>query len=43
MPVKAGEEALKARDLGVLEGLQDKAGGNDVQEIQRMIAQLQRK
>jgi vacuolar protein sorting-associated protein 16 len=40
--VKAGEEALKAKDAALLEGLRDKATGNSVAEIERMIAELRR-
>lgn len=40
MVVKAGEEALKAKDLNSLELLRDKASGQQVVEIERMITQL---
>ena len=40
LPVKAGEEALKARDINALQELKAKAGGNAVQELERMIKQL---
>lgn len=39
---KAGEEALKARDRGMLEDLRTKATGNFALDIDRMIAQLQK-
>ncbi|KAI9846978.1 MAG: hypothetical protein M1837_003334 [Sclerophora amabilis] len=45
MLVKAGEEALRAKDVGALERLKAKAaggGGGTVGEIERMIAQLKR-
>jgi hypothetical protein len=38
--VKAGEEALKAKDKTLLEELRTKATGNSVLDIDRMIAQL---
>ncbi|KAF1815594.1 vacuolar protein-like protein sorting vps16 [Eremomyces bilateralis CBS 781.70] len=38
--VRAGEEALKAKDLGALHDLKSKAAGNTVGELDRMIAQL---
>lgn len=41
--VKAGEEALKAKNVGALEQLRDKASGQAVMEIDRMIKQLTRK
>ena len=40
MVVKAGEEALKAKDLNALELLRDKASGPQLGEIERMINQL---
>ncbi|SMY21189.1 unnamed protein product [Zymoseptoria tritici ST99CH_1A5] len=40
--VKAGEEALKAKDRALLEDLRTKATGNSVLDIDRMIAQLQK-
>ncbi|KAI1935115.1 Vacuolar protein sorting-associated protein 16 [Ophidiomyces ophidiicola] len=43
MPVKAGEEALKAKDIGSLERLRNRATGNAVVEIDRMISQLRPK
>lgn len=41
--VKAGEEALKAKDVNTLEVLRTKASGPAVSEIDRMIAQLRPK
>jgi len=40
MIVKAGEEALKAKDMNSLEHLRDKASGAQLTEIERMITQL---
>ncbi|KAI1608245.1 Vps16, N-terminal region-domain-containing protein [Exophiala viscosa] len=40
MVVKAGEEALKAKDLNSLELLRDKANGQQQVEIERMLNQL---
>lgn len=40
MIVKAGEEAVKAKDLDSLEMLRDKASGQQTGEIERMISQL---
>ncbi|KAI9837217.1 MAG: hypothetical protein M1819_000291 [Sarea resinae] len=40
MPVKAGEEALRAKDLNSLEVLKTKASGSAVHDIDRMIKQL---
>jgi len=40
MIVKAGEEALKAKDLSALESLRDKANGQQLVEIERMVTQL---
>ena len=40
MVVKAGEEALKAKDLNALELLREKAGAGQAGEIERMINQL---
>lgn len=40
MIVKAGEEALKAKDLNSLESLRDKANGQQLVEIERLITQL---
>lgn len=37
---KAGEEALKAKDMATLEELRDKATGAQLTEIERMITQL---
>lgn len=37
---KAGEEALKAKDVQTLEQLRDKATGTQLTEIERMITQL---
>ena len=42
MVVKAGEEALKAKDLKQLEDLRGKATGPQSGEIERMINQLKR-
>ncbi|KIW59851.1 hypothetical protein PV05_00117 [Exophiala xenobiotica] len=43
MIVKAGEEALKAKDLTSLESLRDKANGQQQVEIERMLTQLRPK
>lgn len=43
MVVKAGEEALKAKDLNALELLRPKANGTQLAEIERMINQLRPK
>lgn len=43
MVVKAGEEALKAKDVNSLELLRAKASGPAVGEIDRMINQLRPK
>lgn len=40
MVVRAGEEALKAKDMNSLAELKAKATGNAVHEIERMIGQL---
>ncbi|KAK5103934.1 Vacuolar protein sorting-associated protein 16 [Lithohypha guttulata] len=40
MVSKAGEEALKAKDMNTLEQLRDKASGPQLIEVERMIAQL---
>lgn len=40
LPAKAGEEALKAKDLGTLESLRSQASGPAATEIERMINQL---
>lgn len=37
---KAGEEALKAKDMNALEQLREKATGAQLTEIERMITQL---
>lgn len=37
---KAGEEAVKSKDLNALELLRDKANGQQLVEIERMITQL---
>ena len=42
MIVKAGEEALKAKDLKQLEDLRSKAAGPQSSEIERMINQLKK-
>jgi hypothetical protein len=43
MIVKAGEEALKAKDVKALELLRTKASGPSVSEIDRMLIQLKPK
>jgi len=43
MIVKAGEEALKAKDLNSLELLRDKADGQQLVEIERMLTNLRPK
>jgi hypothetical protein len=43
MVVRAGEEALKAKDMNALELLRDKATGPQSAEIERMINQLRPK
>lgn len=40
MLVKAGEEALKAKDMNTLQELSSKATGQQAVEIERMITQL---
>lgn len=40
MVVKAGEEAVKAKDVKMLEELRGRATGHSVGEIDRMINQL---
>lgn len=40
MIVKAGEEAVKAKDLNSLELLRDKANGQQLVEIERMLNQI---
>ena len=40
MIVRAGEEALKAKDMNSLMELKAKASGNAVHELEKMIAQL---
>ncbi len=40
MIVKAGEEAVKAKDLNALELLRDKASGQQLVEIERLMNQL---
>ena len=40
MIVKAGEEALRAKDLNALESMRDKANGQQLVEIERLITQL---
>lgn len=42
MVVKAGEEALRIRDMKQLEDLRSKATGPQASEIERMINQLKR-
>ena len=37
---KAGEEALKAKDMNTLELLREKATGSQLADIERMISQL---
>lgn len=41
--VKAGEEALKAKNLPALEDLRNKASGSQLVELERMIKQLERR
>ena len=43
MMPKAGEEALKAKDLNALELLKSKASGSAVGDIERMMSQLRPK
>lgn len=43
MVTRAGEEALKAKDLKALENLRVRITGNSVLEIDRMINQLRPK
>lgn len=43
MVVKAGEEALKAKDVNALELLRDKANGQQLVEIERMLNQVRPK
>ncbi|EHY53179.1 Vacuolar protein sorting-associated protein 16 [Exophiala dermatitidis] len=43
MIVKAGEEALKAKDINALESLRDKANGQQLVEIERMLTQARPK
>ena len=43
MVVKAGEEAVKAKDMNALESLRGKASGPQLAEIERMINQLKPK
>jgi vacuolar protein sorting-associated protein 16 len=40
MVVRAGEEALKAKDMNALELLRGKASGAQLADIERMINQL---
>lgn len=40
MLIKAGEEALKAKDMSMLQDLSSKATGQQQVEIERMITQL---
>lgn len=40
MIAKAGEEAVKAKDLNALELLRERASGQQLAEIERMINQL---
>ena len=40
MLVKAAEEAMKAKDLNMLQDLSSKATGQQAVEIERMITQL---
>lgn len=40
MVVKAGEEALKAKDMSSLEVLREKASGAQLADIERMVNQL---
>jgi len=41
--VKAAEEALKAKNIDILEQLRDKASGQAVMDVERMIKQLTRR
>lgn len=43
MIARAGEEALKAKDMNALELLRDKANGAQAVEIERVITQLRPK
>ena len=43
MITKAGEEAVKAKDVNALELLRDKANGQQLVEIERMLNQLRPK
>ena len=43
MVARAGEEALKAKDMNALELLREKANGAQAVEIERMITQLRPK
>lgn len=43
MVVKAGEEAVKAKDLNALELLRSKASGPQLGELERMVNQLRPK
>lgn len=43
MVTRAGEEALKAKDLKALESLRARISGNSMLEIDRMINQLKPK
>ena len=43
MVTKAGEEALKAKDVNALELLRDKANGQQLIEIERMLNQVRPK
>jgi len=43
MITKAGEEAVKAKDVNALELLRDKANGQQLVEIERMLNQVRPK
>jgi vacuolar protein sorting-associated protein 16 len=43
MVTKAGEEAVKAKDVNALELLRDKANGQQLVEIERMLTQIRPK
>jgi vacuolar protein sorting-associated protein 16 len=40
MITKAGEEAVKAKDVNALELLRDKANGQQLVEVERMLTQI---
>lgn len=43
MIVKAGEEAVRAKDINALESLRETANGQQLVEIERMLTQLRPK